>query len=206
MQTADKDLRQTPATIHSTFAVSLYAEKNFFRSAEALREQFEKQVLSSGGNRGLSAFVYAFRENSYQFLTSSADRIFTAGILEEFIESLKAWAANTLGVSHVSAPQVRGYIHGCSRAFLCDEVSFEWHYSFCLTKRLCHHKTARIKLLVESIEEEQNRNFSIDRIVTLQPELNDLVVHRAGNPYSIETGTKSMSPLEADILLDGYLW
>src|SRR5215467_10924444 len=101
-----------------------YLESDFCKPAHTLRAQFEKHVPSSPGDSdGMTSLTYAFCQDAYQFLTASADHVFSQDTLRDFMDHLGHWARQALGTTYVSTPQVRVYINGCGRELLQDSVS-----------------------------------------------------------------------------------
>jgi len=195
---------------HDAAAVSeilrpVYLEDHFYEMTEALRDQFEKKV-SPGKASGLTSLVYAYCHNAYQFLTASADDIFEAKTLAHLMDAIQGWANKTLGVSHISTPQVRVYVQGCSRRLLRDDIGVQWHYLFSLTRNLNGKHRSQIKLLGGSNAANGHGDVHIDQLVRLPLEFNQLLVHQAANSYSIEPRSSSMNPIDGVVLLDGYLW
>ncbi len=185
----------------------LHLESDFFATADVLRGQFERLMsISVPANNGLTPFCYAFCQNGYQFLTASAERIFEPDILEDLIDALRAWANRALGVSHVSTPQFRIYIEGCSRNLLCDDVSAPWRYALSLTKNVRPRRTGPMNVLTHNASPKGNRDLSIRELMNSHLSFNQLLVHRTTNPYSIDTSRISRDPLEGIVFLDGYLW
>jgi hypothetical protein len=184
-----------------------YLESNFCNTAGKLRAEFETHMVApNNGSDGLTQLTYAFCEDSYQFLTASADHIFSRAILEDLIEKLALWSKNALGVSCVSTPQLRVYINGCGREMLQDSISADWHYMLSLTVGT-RHKSNRIKLIKENGTNRRNGGpVHVHRIAELQLEFNQLLVHGTSDAYSIELAKTSMNPKDAVIFLDGYLW
>jgi hypothetical protein len=156
-------------------------------------------------NNGLTPLTYAFCQNAYQFLTAGAERIFEPEILDDFISALRTWGNRTLGISHVSTPQVRVYVNGCSRNLLCDDVSAPWRYTLSLTKTLRPRKMGPINVLTDNTSQAR-KEFSVRQLMNAHLSLNQLLVHRTSNPYSVEVAKASMDPLEGVVFLDGYLW
>jgi hypothetical protein len=48
--------------------------------------------------------------------------------------------------------------------------------------------------------------MSIDRLTSLHLLFNQLLVHESSSAYGIEAARGPVSPLEAAVFLDGYLW
>jgi hypothetical protein len=186
-------------------AASFLLETNFFAGADSMRKEFEKQTLGSlDENDGFTPFAYAFEPDAYQFLSASAESLFSAGLLKGLIERLRSWGGERLGLSHVSTPHVRVYINGCSRELLSDSVSAPWHYMLALGNQRAV-KAGRIKLVTGN-PDEQERTLTLTRVLSLQLESNQLLVHNTAHAYAIEPIKSSMNPLDGVVFLDGYLW
>jgi hypothetical protein len=185
----------------------IYLGSGFYEMAETLRSQFERAVLDpQGRNGGMTPLSYAYFENGYQFLTASAERLFTKDVVDGLIDRLRRWGNVVLGVSHVSTPQVRVYFNQCSRNLLRDNVSAPWHFILSITLNHRQQSPARIKILKERIPRNTKDEFSVDMIVNSALDFNQLLVHSTRDPYSVGAVKTSMNPLEGTVLLDGYLW
>jgi hypothetical protein len=186
---------------------SFHIKDNFFHGAEVLRAQFEKQMTDTLElNDGLTPFLFAFSENTYQFLTATAERVFSRDILEEFTRGLKDWGKQALRTSYASTPQLRLYLEGCRRALLRDSTEARWHYMFMLGRNT-GKKAAQLSLVTQTTRPSPgDRSMSIDNLVRLQLQFDQLLVHAADNPYGVEAGRTSLNPLHGDVFIDGYLW
>jgi hypothetical protein len=187
--------------------MSFYLEDVFYDGAEVLRSQFEDQLSTRcAQNVGITPFMYASCENAYQFLTASADRIFTPDILADLIAKVRDWAARAVGTCHVSTPQARVYILGCSRSLLRDDVAAPWHYVLSLTRASHAKHVAQVKVLSESPVERASAEVRVEQLVCSQLTFNQLLVHRASDRYSVEPTRTSTNPVDGAVFLDGYLW
>jgi hypothetical protein len=185
-------------------AAPFVLQSDFFERADSLRTEFEKHVSESlDENDGLTPFVYAFAHDAFQFLTVNTERLFSHGLLQALIDKLRLWGGESFNITHVSTPHARIYINGCSRELLSDSVSAPLHYMLSLGKR--SDKIGRVKLVTGSAV-EQGRVISMDRVLHLQLEFNQLLVHSTEDRYAIEPVKSSMNPIEGAIYLDGYLW
>ena len=187
---------------------AIYVGSDFYPKAQTLRREFDKAMLGEDGQySGMTPLAYAFYKDTYQFLTAGAERCFSENLRADLIETLQQWGTNVLGASHVSTPQVRVYIRGCSRKLFRDNVTAPWHFMLSLTENQKSRKSCRIRILTESIpEEDRSGKFTINKVVTSVPVFNQLLVHSTREPYSIEGVETSVNPLEGTVLLDGYMW
>jgi hypothetical protein len=185
--------------------VSFRVENDFYSEADALRLQVENAFLGDD-KVGITPLTYVFSESCYQFLTASAESVFTTESLHGLVESLENWGQRELGTSHVSTPQVRVYIHGCERSVLQDAVMLGWHYMLSLTQGERPRKGNRVRIVIPDRPERRGGLLSTCDVVDSELRFNRLVVHDTQNAYGIETVHSSMNPLEGTIFLDGYLW
>lgn len=206
MLTASSEVKHTHTAARVQSNQPLYYETNFFKSADILRGELETQILSAAVNGGVGPFLFAFSDHRYQFLTASAERIFTRDILEELLGALKSWSTRLLATSHVSTPQVRVFVGGCSRSLLRDDRNSGWHYTLAITGKQRGRKAAKMTVMLENLSADVDRQFTFHRIVTSQLNFNDFLVHRSSCPFGIEVARNSMNPADADIFLDGYFW
>jgi hypothetical protein len=180
-------------------------ERDFYARADALWAEFEKQLSGSlDANDGMTPLMYAFGRDAYQFLSGSAERLFSHGLLQGLIERLEQWGREALDAGHVSTPHARVYINGCRRELIRDSVHAPWHYMLSLSTHRSP-KTGRIRLLADN-PEEPGRTMSLERVLNLQMKFNELLVHNTAQAYAVEIVKGSMNPLEGAIFLDGYLW
>jgi hypothetical protein len=184
-----------------------YLVPDFFATADTLWSQFEQQISDSVElNDGLTPLLYAFGEGTYQFLTVSADRVFSRDALDEVTKTLRMWAKEQLGTSFVSTPQVRVYIDGCKRDFLTDRTEAQWHYMASLNRN-SGKDGSPIRLAAESVRSRLGeRGFSLESVLNLQLRFNQLLVHNAESPYGIGPTKASSNPVKGSVFLDGYLW
>jgi hypothetical protein len=182
-------------------------EENFYAEARTFRAQMEKQLLSAiEMNDGLTPFTFAYAADAYQFLTASAERVFSRELLDDVINTLRSWATETLSASCVSTPQVRIYLNGCRRDVLLDSTEARYHWMLSLGPP-SGGSPARIRLLTQSIAADlTGDSMAIDRVASLCLLFNQLLVHESSSAYGIEAGKGPINPLEAAVFLDGYLW
>lgn len=186
----------------------LRVESAFYEQAVALRSEFEAKIgLALHAQPAAPLLSYTYWPDAFQCLTASADEIFTRDLRLGFLDRLRSWALENIAMQHASSPFVRVYVDGCARAVVCDNVKAKWHYLLCLTQS-SKARSARVKVIVESIRESANGGIAIGagRLLSAKLEFNDLLVHEVLQPYGIEVSKTSMNPVEGAIFLDGYLW
>lgn len=182
-----------------------YIENEFYSKAVALRHEFEKAILDENAqNAGLTPLSYAYYKDAYQFLTAGAERCFSEDLMADLIQRLQKWAGNALGASHVSTPQVRVYVRGCSRNLLPDKVITPWHFLLSLTSNHSSKNSFQVRILPGDASGVPS--FRFPRVLRFFPTFNQLLVHRTREPYSIQGMQASMNPLEGTVFLDGYMW
>jgi hypothetical protein len=181
-------------------------ERKFYSKAEVLWLQMEEAILSAGAtNAGITPFTYAFLPGIYQFLTVGGGEIFTSDLLQDFIDKLTSLAREKLNLQHVSTPQLRLFIRGCSRTLVRDDVEAGWHYIFCLTP-LVRRRFTQVRIAGQAVQSGKTSLLTLQRVVRFQLDFNQLLVTNTECPYSIETRSSSMNPLEGYVFLDGYIW
>lgn len=186
--------------------VPFLTEKEFYSNADAFRLQIEETILSaSESNNGITPFAYAFVSGIYQFLTVGGGEIFTPDILHDFIDKLSSLTREKLNLQHVSTPQLRIYIKGCSRTLVRDDVEGGWHYIFCLTPP-ARRRSMQVRIAGQAVQSGKASLFTLQRVIRFQLEFNQLLITNNEYPYSIETISSSMNPLEGILFLDGYIW
>jgi hypothetical protein len=202
------DANQPRGESRSTLLPScpLYVEGGFYKRAGDLRSQFDQKISATQSNGGLTPLGYAFDEDRFQFLTVSPERVFELDILDDLMKRLCSWARGSLGVSHVSTPQVRVYIDGCRRRFLRDDIAADWHYMLSIGGNGRPPKSAVVKVVNEAFPRNTEHQFRIDRVLSAKLDFNQMLLHPSSSPYAVEVGKTSMNPLDGAIFLDGYMW
>ena len=186
---------------HDT-GMTFYLERQFFQQALALRLEFEQQIIAARDlNGGLTQLAFAFCDNSYQFLTASGERLFSTELLDLVIGTLREWASKSLGLTHISSPQARVYVGGCSRKLLRDDFTAPWHYVLYLGNR-----PGTIRLLSGRVSNKSENDLTVHTINKLRLAFNDLLVHPTSDAYSVDVARSSMNPIDGGLFLDGYLW
>jgi hypothetical protein len=184
-------------------AKSFYCEPRFYEMADNLRTQFDKKIRSAAlETAGMTAFSYAFCQESFQFLTANAERVFSSTSVQSVIDTVRSWAEPALGTTYVSTPQLRIYIRGCRRSLLRDDIEFPWRYCLSLTRTQNKPKIGCMTIAHNVKDARQPRG----KVVMCTMEFNQFIVHKTSSAYSIETSTKSMNPMDAAVFIDGYLW
>ena len=181
-------------------------EPCFYKRTDELRAQFEQKISVVQSTGGMTPLVYTFQSDKFQFLTASAERVFTREILEDIIDSLRVWSSRCLEASHVSTPHVRVYVNACRRNFFRDQVNARWHYILSIARDGQRHEGCVVKVVTENVSESARGNFTIDRILSSPLRFNDLLVHSTCSPYAVQTMGASMHPLDSGVFLDGYFW
>jgi hypothetical protein len=181
-------------------------ERQFYSNVDEFWLQIEEAILSAGeSNNGITPFTYAFVPGIYQFLTVGGGEIFTPDLIQDFIEKLSSLAREKLNLQHVSTPQLRLYIKGCSRTLARDDIEAGWHYVFCLTPP-SRRRSMQVRIAGQAVKDGKTPLLTLQRVIRCQLEFNQLLVTNIEYPYSIETGSSSMNPLEGIMFLDGYIW
>jgi hypothetical protein len=181
-------------------------QSDFYDQASRLRTQFDRMFSTlAPTDPSANPLVYAYSQDAYQFLSASADRVFSADLVFGLLSRLRAWATESVGATHASTPRVQIYIGGSHRHVARDDVDVRWHYLISLTQSA--RRTRHINLVVESGHHgAQGAGTSVSRLAKIQLKFNELLVHDARQPYGVELAKGSVNPLEGMVLLDGYVW
>lgn len=183
-----------------------YLQESFLANADTLWSQFAQNMANAVElNDGLTALLFAYRRDAYQFLTAAAERIFSQEALNEFTDALRAWGKETIDSPHVTMPQVRVYIEGCRRELLCDSTEARWHYMLSLTRNEVRD-AGGVKLVSESVASPRNGTAGLASLVNLQLRFNQLLVHDTQRAYQITSPRTGRDPSEGSVFLDGYMW
>jgi hypothetical protein len=182
----------------------LCVESGFYKEADALRTELDQQILSVQHAGTRSPFVHLFAANEYQCITASADRIFERDVLLRLMTRIRQWAEATLGARHATTPRLTIYMDGCWRRVLQDEVRANWHYILCLTSQ-GKQGAGHVKIGAETSSNPRSK-FNGDDLKRVRLIFNQVLVHETRWPWGIDDVKPAREPIEAMVLLDGYLW
>lgn len=181
---------------------SIFLETEFYEKANALRAEFDEKLLKAADiNAGATPLAYVYSEKKCQFLSASAEQVFTHAILNDLIDRISTWSSKQLGTLHVSTPQIRLFLAGCKRHLLRDDIRVQWHYLLSLS--LKWPRGSYFKVLPSG---NRNSRFEIAQMLKSELAFNQFVVHSVEDAYGIDFSGKTMNPVHGIVLLDGYLW
>jgi hypothetical protein len=186
----------------------LHVEREFYEQAAVLRSEFESKLSAPTRPDSTSCFLsYTYCPNIFHCLTGDANQVFVHESLVKLLDRLRTWARQNLRTEHASTPAVRVYINGCGRSMIRDDATVKWHYLLCLT-RPSKTKLASVRVVVDSLHEtwRNSTTFGASRIVSVNLEFNQLLVHEIIRPYGLYIRGSSMDPADSAVFLDGYFW
>ena len=159
----------------------------FFSSAQLLREQFESQIRQAEEvNDGLTPLLYGFSRNAYQFLTATAERIFSRELLQELMSRMRSWAIRPCGRIICVHPSITRLRQWLPRDLLCDSTDARWHWMLPLGLST-NKKNGTIKLLSgPSPSIPANDSLSLEQLLEIQLRFNQLPADPSTNAYSVE--------------------
>lgn len=103
---------------------------------------------------------------------------------------------------HVSTPQIQVYLDRGRRELAPDSVPARWHYLYSLTSA----QAPNLQILAESVSPKTWFGVTIGRMISVRLGFNRLLVHDARQSYALSGPKHAKEPLNAMILLHGYLW
>jgi hypothetical protein len=180
-------------------------EDEFYQQSDLLRKEFEQNIVrASEGSAGLTSLEYVFLEHRYCFLMGDADEAIAPETLNNWIQFVCAWGREHLGTEHASTPQLHVYVKNCRRALLRDDLIVGWHYALSLTRTI-RSNNSRLRLLIPN-KAGRLSFLKTCSLLNVNLDFNRFVVHDTQLAYGVEAYKTEANPLEATILLDGYLW
>lgn len=195
-----------PAYNSKSHLEPFYLQGDFYDQATVLRDQFERALSSaSSTDPNANPFTYAYSENSYQFLAACAEKLFGPDVVFRFLDKLRAWARQTLGVAYASTPRVQIFIRGNQRHFAKDDIRVAWHYVLSITRS--EKEIRRAKFILESPSARpRGVRWGLTSVQRVMLNFNELLVHNVKLAYGVDEVKATTDLSKGLVLLEGYLW
>ncbi|MGH9469845.1 MAG: hypothetical protein ACRD1N_05815 [Terriglobia bacterium] len=185
----------------AVLARNTFLEPAFFDRAEILWKQLEG-TLGPNAEAGSNLLRRVASESRYAFLLATAEQVFTQDLALGFLNHIRRWARDNLGVHHVSTPQVHIYVARCGREMAPDATPASWHYLYSLARG----EAPNVRLLREDKPQSRRFGITLSPIDRFQLGFNHLLVHQSRQAYALDIPKRKLKPLEGAVLLHGYLW
>jgi hypothetical protein len=110
--------------------------ENFYDQVDELRQQFEEHFSLSAEHHPDTHAIWQFfyQQNQYTYFTTEPRNVIQAPLVDRFVEKLRAWSIETMGLGGISGPVFSFYVNGCRQGLHNDVGAGRWGYVFSLTR------------------------------------------------------------------------
>ena len=107
-----------------------------FETAEAMRRDIEAHFAKSGSHRPDTHQVwnYWFVPGLYTYLRTSPEKLINRDRVEHFMQVLRGWSAEALGLREVTWPYLSLYVSGCRQNLHNDSENGRFAFVYSLTR------------------------------------------------------------------------
>lgn len=181
------------------------AVSEFFSEAQSMRDALDAQFRDAYKNR--LKWHYFCHPEQYTYLRMSSAEAFPAPIFGAFMERLRGWCLETLGLVPMGLPNLHLMIHGCRLGLHSDFHNGVWGYVYSLTRweerRFSGGETL---LLRDGIPSYKRHHVHGGDLYELVPALfNQLLVFDDRLVHATPAIEGSMDPLQGRIALVGHI-
>jgi hypothetical protein len=179
-------------------------------TAEAMRRDIEAHFAKSGSHRPDTHQVwnYWFVPGLYTYLRTSPEKLIKRDRVEHFMQVLRGWSAEALGLREVTWPYLSLYVNGCRQNLHNDSENgrFAFVYSLTRDKRM----TTGGQTIVMNEGDLFRTNVATAQagsgfFASIEPNFNRLVLFDDRMPHGVERVDGSMDPVEGRFVLHGHL-
>ncbi len=109
---------------------------DFFDQAEPMREDFDRHFASPHGQSSQvhQVWNYWYVPGVYTYMRTLPHKVLQQPLVDAFLQRLRTWTADTLGLSVVSYPYLSLYVDGCGQGIHNDSRNGCWGYVYSLTR------------------------------------------------------------------------
>ena len=181
-----------------------------FDVAEAMRLDIDAHFAKYESHRPETHQVwnYWFVPGLYTYLRTNPEKLIRRDRVEKFMQVLRRWSADALGLREVTWPYLSLYVSGCRQNLHNDSENgrFALVYSLTRDKRM----TTGGETLVLNEGDLFRNNIVTAQAGTgfftlIEPRFNRLVAFDDRMPHGVERVEGSMNPVEGRFVLHGHL-
>jgi prolyl 4-hydroxylase len=178
--------------------------------AQALRGHYDAHFANPHAHRPEThqSWNYWYVPQLYTYLRTSPEKIVPRALVESFHRNLSRWAAERLGMGHVTWPNLSLYVDGCVQHLHNDATNGRFGFVYSLTLDSRRSRGGETILLREGDLLRSNLSRaaagpSLRELV--EPRFNRLTVFDDRVPHGVERVEGSMDPLDGRIVLHGHI-
>jgi hypothetical protein len=177
----------------------------FFEEAEVLRDAFDerlKDVYKGGIN-----WQYFCDPRMYTYLRAVPTGVFPKPVLDRFMQRLRSWCMENLGLVPMGVPLLHLMVNGCKLGLHSDFHNGVWGYVYSLTRwERKNFSGGETLLLRDGIPSYKRHHVHGEVLYELVPaHFNQLLVFDDRIVHATPTVEGSMDPLEGRIAMVGHI-
>jgi hypothetical protein len=178
--------------------------------ALAMREAVDLHFSEPHLHRTDTHFIwnYWYVPGLYTYLRAVPEQLIPRPRVAAFHAALSRWAAETLGLGHVSWPTLSLYVDGCSQGIHNDSANGRFGYVYSLTRNDRNSRGGETIVFKED-DPFRSRLTKADAGVGLYdlvpPVFNRLVLFDDRMPHGVQRVEGSMDPIDGRLVLHGHI-
>jgi hypothetical protein len=179
-------------------------------AAEAMRLDIDTHFGSPESHRPETHQVwnYWFVPGLYTYLRTTPQKLIRLDRVESFMQVLRRWSADALGLREVTWPYLSLYVSGCRQSLHNDSANGRFAFVYSLTRD--RRMTSGGETLVLNEGDLFRNNVATAQSATgfytsIEPRFNRLVVFDDRMPHGVERVDGSMDPVEGRFVMHGHI-
>jgi hypothetical protein len=190
-----------------------YIVRNFLPEpvADGLRSAFDAHFAEPQRHTAQhQVWNYWHVPQLYTYLRTQPEKILPAPLVDAFLEALRRWAVEHLGLGHIAGPYLSLYVDDCRQNLHNDAENGRWAYVFSLTRWDSRRFSGGETILLRDVE-----YWSTDRCAAagagagfydlVAPEFNQLLIFDDRCIHGVEPIQGNMDPLDGRVILHGHI-
>lgn len=179
--------------------------RDFFEEAEAMREDLD--VRFKGAYTHSINWHYFCDPRMYTYLRTTPQGVIPKAIFERFMQRLRLWCMENLGLMPLGMPSLHLMVNGCRLGLHSDFHNGTWGYVYSLTRwedrRFSGGETLLLRDGVPSYKKHHVHGEVLYELIP--PHFNQLLVFDDRIVHGTPTIEGSMDPLDGRIALVGHI-
>ena len=177
----------------------------FFAEAEAMREALDACFKDAYDHK--IHWQYFCDPRRYTYLRTTPQGVFPQAVLERFLQHLRQWCMQSLGLVPMGVPKLHLMVNGCRLGLHSDFHNGAWGYVYSLTRWQERRFSGGETLLMrDGIPSYKRHHAQDDSLYELIPAIfNQLLIFDDRIVHATPPIEGSMDPLEGRIALVGHI-
>lgn len=176
----------------------------------SMREDIEKHFSNPAEHTAPvhQVWNYWYVPGSYTYLRTAPEKVIAREKVERFVETLRTWSAQNLGLAGITWPYLSLYVPGCSQILHNDSTNGRLGFVYSLTPNSRQTIGGETVLVQDHdlFRSNLNRAAAGTGLFDLvPPQFNRLILFDDRIPHAVQRVEGSMDPLEGRIVLHGHI-